>query len=304
MSDRAVEVFDEHRGLLYGVAYRMTGSVDEAEDVVQETWLRWDRAERSQVIDPKAYLIRIATRASLDHLRRAASRRESYTGPWLPEPLLTGPDIADNAALADSVSMAILVVLETLSPLERAVFVLKEAFGFDYREIGEALGRTEQAARQLAHRARQHVHARRPRFKPDRHLRRAATERFLRAATGGDLAALLEVLAPDVTLISDAGGKVRSPRRPIHGADKVARFFAMAADDIPAGTRVQFIDVNGDPGAVAMLGSKPYAVFILDLDPQTHHVKTIHLIANPDKLSGVTPTASRSAPSDSGSQAS
>jgi RNA polymerase sigma-70 factor, ECF subfamily len=292
MPDRGVEVFEEHRGLLYGVAYRMLGSVDEAEDIVQETWLRWDRADRSQVTDPKAYLIRIASRASLDHLRRAATRRESYVGPWLPEPLLTGPDIADDAAVADSVSIAMLVVLETLSPLERAVFVLKEAFGFNYREIGEALDRSEQAIRQLAHRARQHVQARRPRFQPDRQVRRAATERFLQAATGGNLAALLEVLAPDVTLVSDGGGKVRSPRRPIHGADNVARFFIRIADGIPAGTRLHFVDVNGEPGAVGVLGSTPYAVLVLDLDPQSHQVKTIHVIGNPDKLSRLTPTGS------------
>jgi RNA polymerase sigma-70 factor, ECF subfamily len=200
--------------------------------------------------------------------------------------------ISDDAAVADSVSIAMLVVLETLSPLERAVFVLKEAFGFTYREIGETLGRSEQAIRQLAHRARQHVQARRPRFQPDRQVRRAATERFLRAATGGDLAALLEVLAPDVTLIPDSGGKVRGPRRPIHGADKVARFLAKARDGVPAGTRVHLIDVNGEPAAVTALGSTPYAVFILDLDPQSHQVTTIHVIANRDKLSRLTPTGS------------
>ena len=288
-SDRRYEVFEEHRRLLYGVAYRMLGSVDEAEDIVQETWLRWDRADRSEITEPKAYLVRIATRAAIDHLRRAASRRESYVGPWLPEPVLTGPDIANDAALTDSVSMAMLVVLETLSPLERAVFVLKEAFGFSYPEIGEALGRSEQAVRQLAHRARRHVQARRTRFKPDRAMRRAATERFLRAATGGDLAALLEVLAPDVTLVSDGGGKTPGPRRPVHGADKVARLFATVADDIPTGTQIHFIDINGEPGAVSVLGSTPYAVFIVDLDPQTDRIKTIHVISNPDKLSGVMP---------------
>jgi RNA polymerase sigma-70 factor (ECF subfamily) len=291
MPDHAVEVFEEHRGLLYGVAYRMLGSVHEAQDVVQETWLRWDRAATSQVAEPRAYLVRIATRVALDQLRRAAGKRESYVGPWLPEPLLTGPDVADEAALADSVSMAMLVVLETLSPLERAVFVLKEAFGFSYPEIGAALGRSEQAVRQLGHRAREHVQARRSRFTPDRGVRRAATERFLRAATGGDLTALLEVLAPDVTLIPDSGGKSPGPRRPIHGVDKVARFFAAVAGDIPEGTRVDFIDVNGEPGAVTVLGSTPYAVFVLDLDPLSHRIRTIHLIANPDKLTGVMPTA-------------
>jgi RNA polymerase sigma-70 factor, ECF subfamily len=292
VTDDPGDIFEAHRGLLFGVAYRMLSSADEADDIVQETWLRWNRANRSQVSEPRAYLIQIATRVSLDHLRRAATAREAYVGPWLPEPLLTGalpatPDVADEVALAESVSLAMLVVLETLSPLERAVFVLREAFGFGYREIGEALGRSEQSVRQLGHRAREHVQARQPRFKPRESVRRAATERFMQAAVGGDLAALLKVLAPDVTLVSDSGGKTRSPRRPIHGADKVARFFVATVANIPAGTEVHLVGVNGAPAAVTAVGSAPYALFFLDVDARTHRITTIRLISNPDKLSRI-----------------
>lgn len=278
-----VEAFEEHRSLLLAAAYRMLGSLAEAEDAVQEAWLRWDGADRSQVADTRAYLVRVVTRAAVDHLRRASTRREAYVGPWLPEPLLTGPDVADDVALADTVSMAMLVVLETLSPLERAVFVLREAFGFPFPQIAEALGRSEQAVRQLEHRAREHVQARRPRFTPDRRVHRAATERFMAAAIGGDLTELLEVLAPDVTLWADTGGKTPGPRRPIHGADRVARFFTTLTGDVPEGTELRFVDVNGGPGAVATLAGTPYAVFVLDVDTEGQ-VSAIRIVGNPDKL--------------------
>ncbi|GIH19517.1 RNA polymerase sigma-70 factor [Rugosimonospora africana] len=284
MSDAVLDVFDCHRKLLHGVAYRILGSVDEADDVVQETWLRWHRADRAAVADPRAYLVRIATRAAFDHIRRAASRRETYVGAWLPEPMLTEPDIAEDAALADSISMAMLVLLQTLSPLERAVFVLKEAFGFTYPQISDAIGRSDQAVRQLAHRARQHIQARQPRFDADRNVSRTVTERFMKAAIGGDLAALLSVLAPEVTLIADSGGKTPGPRRPIHGAEKVARFFAATADNIPTGTLMRIVDINGGPGALTLLGATPYAAFSFHVGARTERIQTIHLISNPDKL--------------------
>lgn len=288
-------MFQTHRGLLFGVAYRMLGSTAEAEDVVQESWLRWDRTDRSQVADPRAYLVRVATRLAIDQLRRAATRREAYVGPWLPEPLLTSPDVADEATLAESVSMAILVVLETLSPLERAVFVLHEAFGFSYPEIGAALGRSDVAIRQLSHRAREHVRARRPRFQPDRQLRRAATERFLRAAVGGDLTALLDVLAPDVTLVADGGGKVRAPRRPIVGRDKVARFVGGVTGGAPANFRLHFVDVNGVPAVVATADSVPFAVLVLDVEAETGRVTTIQIVSNPEKLAVLPPLSDETA---------
>jgi RNA polymerase sigma-70 factor (ECF subfamily) len=281
------EVFQQHRGMLFGVAYRMLGSASEADDVLQEAWLRWDRADRSQVADPRSYLVRIAARVAVDQLRQAGARREDYVGPWLPEPLLTAPDVADDVATAASLSLAMLVVLETLSPLERAVFVLREAFGFGYGEIAATLGRSEASVRQLGHRAREHVQARRPRFDADRAVRAAATERFLKAAMGGDLAELLAVLAPDVAFIADTGGKVRAPRRVIQGADKVAKLFAAAASDIPAGTVIDYKDVNGGPAALAMLGGVPYAVFVVDVDPATGLVAAVQVMGNPDKLTAL-----------------
>ena len=276
--------FAPHRAVVHAVAYRMLGSLDDADDVVQETWLRWARTDRGAVTDPRGYLVRIATRAAIDVRRRVATRREAYAGTWLPEPVLTDPD---RAEVAEEVSYAMLVVLETLSPLERAVFVLREAFGFDYAEVAAAVGRAEPAVRQLAHRAREHVRARQPRYPADRAVGRAATERFMRAAVGGDLAALLDVLAPDVTLVCDGGGKAPAPRRPINGADRVARFFAGTAPDVPAGTAVRHADVNGEQWALAVVGGTAYAVFVLGVDPGTGRISAIHLVANPDKLRGV-----------------
>ena len=280
----SVEAFEEHRSLLNSVAYRMLGSVADAEDVVQEAWLRWSQADRSEIDDPRGYLVRVTTTAAIDHLRKAQRRREAYIGPWLPEPLLTGPDVAETAALAESVSMAMLVVMETLSPLERAVFVLREAFGFSFGEIAAALGRSEQATRQVAHRAREHVQARRPRFQADRTVRRELTERFLAAAIGGDVSALLRVLDPEVTLWADGGGKVKAPRRPIYGAERVARFFAGVAGDVPPDAEIRIVDLNGGPAAVIDSGGHPIAVLVIDADPDSDLVGLIRLIGNPEKL--------------------
>src|SRR5918993_4935019 len=201
-----VETFAEHRDVLFAIAYRMLGSVTDAQDAVQDAWLRWAAVDHTTVRHPRAYLIRTISRLSLDRLRSATSRREVYVGPWLPEPLDTGPDVAEEVAQADSVSMALLVVLETLSPLERAVFVLREAFELPYGEIAEALGSTETAVRQLAHRARAHVAARRPRYESDPIVHRTVSERFLAACASGQLSELVDVLAPDVTLVADSGG--------------------------------------------------------------------------------------------------
>ncbi|HEX4813070.1 MAG TPA: RNA polymerase sigma factor SigJ, partial [Nonomuraea sp.] len=219
-----MSTFEHHRSLLTGVAYRILGSVADAEDVVQEAWLRWSGVDQSAVGDPKAYLIRVTSRLAVDRLRWARSRRESYVGPWLPEPVSTEPDVAEHAALADSVELALLVVLETLSPLERAVFVLREAFELPYGEIGEIVGRSETAARQLARRAREHVRERRPRFEVDRDERRRVTERFFGASANGDLDELIALLSSEVTLVSDGGGKARAALRVITGADNVGRY--------------------------------------------------------------------------------
>src|SRR5215208_1821236 len=227
----AGRTFDEHRDFLVSVAYRILGSVTDAEDVVQEAWLRWSGVDHSQVKDPRAFLIRVTTRLAIDRLRRVKARREAYVGPWLPEPVLTKQDPAEDAAMAESVSMAMLVVLETLSPLERAVFVLREAFGMPYAEIADVLGRKEEAVRQLGRRARDHGQERRSRCDADQTEQRRVTESFLEATSTGDLDGLMAVLSPGVTLVADGGGRALAPRRPVRGAEKVARFLLAVATE-------------------------------------------------------------------------
>src|SRR6476660_3728447 len=223
------QTFADHRNLLFSIAYRILGSAADAEDVVQDAWFKWSAADRTQVSDTKAYLARIVSNLAVDRLRSTRRQRETYVGPWLPEPILTESDASEEVAVAESVSVAMLVVLETLSPLERAVFVLKEVFDFSYAEVADAVDRSESAVRQAAHRAREHVQARRPRFETDRVKERAATERFFAAITGGDINELMELLAPEVTLWTDGGGKVRQAMRPIVGSDNVARWIAGAS---------------------------------------------------------------------------
>ncbi|UGY94855.1 RNA polymerase sigma-70 factor [Streptomyces gobiensis] len=285
--DSVTEVFEEHRPTLLGVAYRMLGRVADAEDVVQESWLRWSAADRTGVREPRAYLVRVTTRLAIDRLRQAKARRESYVGPWLPEPLVTDlggtvPDTAERAVLAESVSLAVLVVLESLSPLERAVFVLREAFGFPYAEIATALKRGEAAVRQLAGRARRHVEERRPRFDVDPAQQRDLTERFLAAATGGDLAGLLAVLAPDVRLIGDGGGKAKAPLRVIESADKVGRFLAAVGPTPLSGLGFAFLELNGAPAVLATTEGRPYTAFVLDI--ADGRVQSVYVMTNPDKI--------------------
>lgn len=285
------DVFEEHRNLLFAVAYRMLGTVADAEDAVQDAWLRWSSGDRSGVADPKAYLVRITTNVALDRLRSAQARRETYVGPWLPEPMLTSPDIAEDAELSESVSMAMMVVLETLSPLERAVFVLKEVFGYPHAEIARALDRSEASVRQLGTRARKHVEARRPRFEAGGAERRAATERFLDAMLGGDINRLMEVLAPDVALWTDGGGKVRAPRRAIFGAGKVGRWLAAVhgrpyGGVEPADMGVRRVDINGEPALVLDGPDGPISTITVDVDA-SGRILAIHLVANPDKLRSV-----------------
>ncbi|MBW8481346.1 RNA polymerase sigma-70 factor [Actinomadura parmotrematis] len=283
--------FGAHRGLLFSVAYRILGTAADAEDAVQDAWLRWSAADRADVAEPKAYLVRIVTNVALDRLKSARVRRETYVGPWLPEPMLTVPDAAEGSELAESVSMAMLVVLETLSPLERAVFVLREVFGFPHAEIAAALDRSEASVRQLGARARKHVQARRPRFAAAEGERRAATERFLTAALGGDINDLMEALAPDVTLWTDGGGKVRAALRTIQGADKVARWLEAVRDTSYAGVepeqrRLRLVDLNGAPGLVFDGPDGPITAISVELDG-AGRATAIHLVANPDKLRAV-----------------
>jgi RNA polymerase sigma-70 factor (TIGR02957 family) len=291
MPETPEAMFTANRSLLVGVAYRLLGSIGDAEDVVQEAWLRWARVDADTVADPTAFLVRTVSRLAIDRMRRVAARRESYVGPWLPEPVLTEPGPEGEAERAASVSLAMLVVLETLSPLERTVFVLHEAFSYDYVEIAEILERTPAAVRQLAHRAREHVAARRPRFPAEAAVRREATERFLRACLQGDLADLMELLAPDAALWADGGGKFKAPRRPIHGADKIARFFvAIAGEALAPGSSVEIVEVNGGPAAVLVGPTGPIAMLQLDLDAD-HRVTDIRMVGNPDKLGGLAPLA-------------
>ena len=286
------QVFEANRELLFAVAYRMLGTVADAEDAVQDSWLRWSAAPRCDIAEPRAYLARTVTNIALNRLRSARARREAYVGSWLPEPLLTsGPDAADRAELAESVSLAMLVVLESLTPEERAVFVLHEVFGFPHAEIAAAIGRSDASVRQLMHRAREHVQARRPRFDVDAGQQREVTQRVLAAAAGGDIDQLMAVLAPDVTLIPDGGGKAQAPRRPITGAAKVARFLAaisgrpyMGID--PSDMTLELAEINGALGALITAGGKPItAVTTVVAGGQ---ITAIQLVTNPDKLRGIT----------------
>ncbi|WP_461082410.1 sigma-70 family RNA polymerase sigma factor [Streptomyces deserti] len=292
--DEATGVFLDHRDLLFGVVYNILGSVADTDDVLQETWLSWTARGGGDplagVANPRAYLVRVAVNHALRRRAAISRSRETYVGPWLPEPLVAGEDAGDPALRAESVSMAMLVVLESLTPLERAVFVLGEVFGYPHAEIADLLDRTPAAVRQLAHRARAHVHARRPRYRAHPRVRREATERFLRAAFGGDITALMEVLAPDVTVWTDGGGKRRpSPLRPVRGRDKVARLFASYGSGRggPRGLELRHRCVNGDDAVVLFQGDAPFAVLVLDLTPEGDRVSGVYVVSNPDKLTHV-----------------
>ncbi|MGC9496854.1 RNA polymerase sigma-70 factor [Streptomyces sp. WG7] len=286
-TDTATDVFEEHRPVLLGVAYRMLGRLADAEDVVQEAWLRWSGADRSGVREPRGYLVRVTTRLAIDRLRQIKSRGETYVGPWLPEPYVTDfgdtvPDSAERAVLADSVSFAVLVVLESLSPLERAVFVLREAFGYPYAEIAAMLERGEAAVRQLAGRARKHVDERRPRYDVDPAQRRDLTERFLAAAADGDLEGLMALLAPDVRLVGDSGGKSRAPLRVVESADKVGRFLLGAAQKGIPDVSFRPVELNGGPALLVLSAGTPDSVFQLDV--ADGRIQAVYIVRNPDKL--------------------
>jgi RNA polymerase sigma-70 factor (TIGR02957 family) len=273
--------FVAHRSLLFTVAYEMLGSAADAEDVVQESWLRWADVDQSAVRDPRAYLVRVVTRQALNRLRTLARRREDYVGEWLPEPLLTTPDVAEDVELAESVSMAMLTVLETLNPTERAVFVLREVFDLSYDEIATAVDKTPAAVRQVAHRARQHVAARRPRMKVDRSEQQRVIERFLAALVSGDVQGLMDVLAPDVVVVADGGGLVAAARRPIVGADKVVAFLAKFSTIAPAAL-VDTLWVNGALGARVVLDGELNTVMSFVVDGG--RVSRVYAVRNPHKL--------------------
>ena len=282
------EIFDRHRPLLFSVAYRMLGSVMEAEDVVQEAYLRWQKASGGEIRSPKSYLSAIVTRLSIDRLRSAKARREEYVGPWLPEPLATGEgsDVADAVALDETLSMAFLVLLESLSPVERAVFLLREVFDYDYDEISRLVGKSEANCRQIARRARQSVAARRPRFESSPEQEERLMGSFLEACMGGDMEGLLELLAEDITLWSDGGGKVRAALNPIHGSDKVARFLLGILSKAPPGLVVRRARINGQPGIIGYYADgQPQSVTTLDVADE--RIRAIRILVNPEKLKNV-----------------
>nr|WP_274387726.1 RNA polymerase sigma factor SigJ [Salsipaludibacter albus] len=275
------------RRRLFGLAYRMIGEVAEAEDAVQDALARWAAADQDSIREPSAWLTTVTTRICIDRLTSARRRRETYVGPWLPEPVLTGDerrtDPADAAATADSMTLAFLVVLESLSPAERAVFLLHDVFGHPHAEIARMLGRSHAAVRQLASRARSHLDDRRPRYEVDPQRRHDVAAAFLAACEGGEVEDVLAVLSPDVTLVSDGGGKASAARRPVVGPDRVARFllgvFRQAGGDAVAST----VDVNGEPGLVGWVDGEVVVLFVLHVEDD--RIAGIQAIRNPDKLS-------------------
>ncbi|MDX3006776.1 RNA polymerase sigma-70 factor [Kribbella solani] len=283
-TDRATEAFVAHRNLLFTVAYELLGSAADAEDVLQETWLRWVGVDLDTVLDQRAYLVRIASRQALQRLRTLGRRKESYVGPWLPEPLLTAPDVAEDVELADSVSMAMMLVLETLKPTERAVFVLREVFGLEYDEIAAAIDKKPDAVRQIAHRARSHVAGRRPRGVVSADQTRGALEAFQRAVNTGDLQGLVDMLAPDVVFLGDGGGVVQALPRPVVGADKVARLLALAIVRMAEGT-LESTQINGQPAMILRFDGEIDTVTVLHVD--NGRITGFYAVRNPEKLNNL-----------------
>jgi RNA polymerase sigma-70 factor (ECF subfamily) len=285
MSD---DPFVAHRSLLFTVAYEMLGSAADAEDVLQEAWLRWADVDHSQVRDPRAYLIRVVTRQALNQMRTLSRRREEYIGEWLPEPLLTSPDVAEDVELAESVSIAMLTVLETLGPTERAVFVLREVFEMPYREIAEAIGKSASTVRQIARRAREHVAARRPLVQVSRSEQQAVVERFLIALRTGQLQDLMEVMAPDVVLIADGGGLAVAALAPILGAERAAKLLARA-NRVLATLETTIVWLNGAPaGRIEFDGELSAAVSLV---VENGRITRIYVMRNPRKLARLDETA-------------
>jgi RNA polymerase sigma-70 factor (TIGR02957 family) len=275
--------FVVHRSLLFTVAYELLGSAADAEDVLQESWMRWSTVEQSQIRDPRAYLVRIVSRQALNQLRTVSRRREDYVGEWLPEPLLTSPDVADDVELAESVSIAMLTVLETLGPAERAVFVLREVFDVPYEEIADAVGKTTATVRQIAHRAKEHVAAQRPRMHVVRSEHEEVVVHLVAALNSGDLQGLMDVLAPDVVSIADSGGKVRgASRRPVVGALRLARYFVGGMAKVDGEFVATAAWVNGQPGIRMELDGQ--LVGVMSLTVEEGRIARIFAIANPDKL--------------------
>jgi RNA polymerase sigma-70 factor (ECF subfamily) len=282
-----VATFNRYRNLLFSIAYRMLGSATDAEDIVQEAYLRWQGASEDEVRSPKSYLSAITTRLCIDHLKSARSQREVYVGPWLPEPVLTGQerDMTRTAELTESISTAFLLLLGSLGPVERAVFLLHEVFDYSYAEIAEIVGKSEANCRQMAHRAQQHIREHRPRFKVSREQQERATLRFLQVCKGGDLGSLVSMLTDDVVLMSDGGGKVQAARNPVYGPSSVARFILGVLGKVAAEVEftVQVKEVNGQPGIILYIDRVPNAVVTLELSDD-QKIRGVNIVVNPDKL--------------------
>jgi len=280
-----IEIFDSHRPLLFSIAYRMLGSAMDAEDLVQETFVRWQSTSEA-IESPKAYLAAITTRLCIDHLRSAKVQREEYIGPWLPEPIMTETP-ADSAALAESLSIAFLVVLESLSPVERAVFLLREVFDYGYEEIARIVEKSEANCRQMAKRAKEHLAARRPRFEARREEQERLLFQFGRACATGDMSGLLGLLSEDIIAYSDGGGKAGVARKPIFGPNKVARFMLAVLRKMPATLAYTFGTVNGQSAVIGYVDGQPYNVILLDV--AEGRIRRIYSILNPEKLKRITP---------------
>lgn len=284
--DAKTQEFERHRKRLFGLAYRMLGSVGDAEDVVQDSFLRWHRADTTLIETPEAWLVTACTRLCIDRLRAAKRERESYPGIWLPEPLVelevSPPEAAATHEMADDLSMAMLMVMERLTPAERAAYLLREAFDYDYAQIATALKKTEAACRQLVSRAQKHLKDERPRFTSDEAAARRLAEKFSAATRGGDLTAFAGLLAEDAMLWSDGGGKAAAALNVIHGPDKVARFFVGIGRKAPATLRRVDARINGQPGWLLYDGEMPYLALALDIAGDT--VRNVFIMRNPDKL--------------------
>jgi RNA polymerase sigma-70 factor, ECF subfamily len=281
--DDRVEAFEDHRAYLFSIAYRLMGSVSDAEDILQEAFLRWDRARSDEVRSARAFLATVVVRLCMDQLRSARARREVYVGPWLPEPLLTTgrADLTETVVLRESLSFAFLLLLEKLSPLERAVFVLREVFDYDYAEIAPIVGKSESNCRQAFHRARERMGREESRFQPSREHQEQLTQEFLHASQSGDVQGLLDLLAEDVTAIGDGGGKAWTGQRPVYSRDRVVRGFLGNLQKMPP-DRAWVAEVNGQPAIVGTRNGRPYGVVMLEI--REGRVQTIYSVLNPDKL--------------------
>lgn len=282
--NQAAPIFEQYRGLLFGIAYRMLSSATDAEDIVQDAFVRWLQADESAIQSPKAYLSTVVVRLCIDQLRHAKAHREHYIGPWLPEPIATDrrTDLVETAILAESLSFAFLVLLESLSPLERAVLLLREVFDYDYAEVAAIVGKSEANCRQVLHRAHQHLGQRQPRFSVSRQQQEDLTHQFLRATTAGDLRGLTELLADEIVFTGDGGGKGQTGRQPVHGADKVARGALGGLRSLIGSLEPRIMEVNGQPAIVGYREGQPYGVLLLDVDDG--RIQGIYVVVNPDKL--------------------